>query len=454
MQSFIAGRPRGRRNGGRILLFTILLLTSAKLRAQTATALDEPGEVRLNGPLTLDEALRLFRLRGFDLVIADAAVAGAEADITTAGAIANPALSLTRGSSSTYNPAQCAGCSSTSIGAGVTDQGALSDLVTGKRRLRMAVASAALEATRRSRADAERTLEVTVKQEVLQAELAKRSLAYSRDAQQLAANTLALVETRYHAGAVSEADVARAEVQKLEADQSADSAAQALASAKSGLAYLLGFHFTPADLDVDDDLLRTQSLPRLTDLGGEEMFRAATANRPDLAQARSQVERAQSSLALARRLRIPDLQPSLSYSAEGRGQNAIQPPTVTFGVAATIPVFYRYRGEIAHAEADLRTQQATRRKVEAQIGADVGAAVAAFKGARARSERMDTRLLARAARARDLVRLQYEKGAVSLFEFLDAQRTWLATQSESLQTLNDYWTAVFQLEQSTAMELR
>ena len=51
------------------------------------------------------------------------------------------------------------------------------------------------------------------------------------------------------------------------------------------------------------------------------------------------------------------------------------------------------------------------------------------------------------------MRLQYEKGAASLFEFLDAQRTYLATQSEYLQTLNDDWTAVFQMEQASGMEL-
>ena len=62
-------------------------------------------------------------------------------------------------------------------------------------------------------------------------------------------------------------------------------------------------------------------------------------------------------------------------------------------------------------------------------------------------------LLARAGRARDLVRLQYEKGAASLFEFLDAQRTYLGVQAESLQTLNDYWTAVFQMEQAAGVEL-
>src|SRR5712692_634359 len=90
-------------------------------------------------PLTLNDALERFRARGFDLIIADAAVAGARADITAAGAIANPQLSLARGGTSTYDPTQCGGCSSTSVSAGVVDQAAISDTLTGKRRLRVAV---------------------------------------------------------------------------------------------------------------------------------------------------------------------------------------------------------------------------------------------------------------------------------------------------------------------------
>ncbi len=144
----------------------------------------------------------------------------------------------------------------------------------------------------------------------------------------------------------------------------------------------------------------------------------------------------------------------MQFSQEGHGQSAIQPPTITFGISATLPLFNRYRGEVAHARADLQTQEVSQKKVEAQIASDVSTAFSAFTRASSRLTRMKGRLLDRSARARDLVRLQYEKGAASLFELLDAQRTFLGTQNEYLQTLNDYWMAVFQLEQATGVELR
>jgi len=400
-------------------------------------------------PLTLDEALRIFRASGFDLLIADAAVAAARADEQIAGAVPNPSLALASGTSSTYDRSLCAGCSNRSVSAGLSDL-AISDIASGRRRLRQAVARAALEISTRSRADVERTVEFTMKQQLLQSELAKRALDNARQAQVLAAGTLDLAQKRYNAGAVSEADVARADVQKLEADQAVENGQQTLVQSKSQLAVLLGMPTAlPDDVDVADELTHVAISTRLARASREELQRDAG----ELRAAQLQVARSRSSVELAQRLRVPDFSPSLQFAQEGRGQSAIQPPTVTVGVSAGLPLFYRYRGEIAKAKADLHAQELARRKLEAQVTADVTASFAGFESAKRRATRMEEHLLPQAARARDLVRLQYEKGAASLFEFLDAQRTYLATQNEYLQTLSDYWTAVFQLELATGMEL-
>jgi outer membrane protein, heavy metal efflux system len=446
MKMLRAGR-RIRRAWQKVTIATVLAAVLA-----TSAGAQSPADAGHPGPITLEEALHLFRTRGFDLIIADALIVGAQGDMAVAHSIANPSLSISRGSSFNYDPSLCEGCSSRSISGGVTDQAAISDALSGKRRLRVAVAQAALESTKRSRADVERTLEFTVKQQVLQAELAKQSLGYARESQRLATDTLNLVDTRYKAGAVSEADVARAEVQKLEADQAADMAEQTSESAKAGVAFLLGYKDTPPDLDFADDLTHSGAAD-LANASRETFLERARAERPDFAAARFQVQRAHAALDLAKRQRVPDFFPSVQYAREGSGQNAIQPPTLTFGVSASLPVFYRYQGEIAKAEGDLRTQETVLNKIDAQIGSDVSTAYAVLTSARSRTSRMESRLLTRAALARDLVRLQYQKGATSLFEFLDAQRTFLGTQTEYLQTLNDYWTAVFQLEQATGTEL-
>src|SRR6478609_8105672 len=127
--------------------------------------------------LRLPEAMEIFRAHGFDLLVADAALEGARAEVKSAGRIANPQVAGAWGQAlKSYDPMQCpnngAGCSRTYWQGSITDQGALLDVLTGKRGLRVDVAQAALEAAKQDRADAQRTLEYMVKQQYLNAVIA------------------------------------------------------------------------------------------------------------------------------------------------------------------------------------------------------------------------------------------------------------------------------------------
>jgi len=63
-------------------------------------------------------------------------------------------------------------------------------------------------------------------------------------------------------------------------------------------------------------------------------------------------------------------------------------------------------------------------------------------------------LLESAQRARDLVFIQYQKGAASLLDYLSAQAQFIATRVEYLNDLTNYWTAIFGLEKAVGTELR
>jgi len=442
------------------ILFVLLLAAGVTSGGDAPAPSAERGAVPAAAAipplLTLGEALTLFRSQGLDLLLADAAVWSAEADKRIASGLYNPQVGLGRGQSRTYDPALCAtpGCSDVSVQASVSEQGLVFDFLLGKRHLRIDVAKAALLAAKLSRADAERTLALGVKEQYLAMALAKGALAFALENDASAAETLRLVEIRYRAGAVSEADVARAESAKLEAEQGVDQAKQALRQAKVTLAFLLGVRGPAPEFQVADELLGERVPLALQAATAEELLQKAMEKRPDLKAADAQRARAVASLSLAKRQRIPDLPLSFSYSKEGVGQSAIQPPTTTFSLSVNVPLFYQQQGEIAKAEADLWSQKLQYAKAEAQVASDVQAGLAAFEGARARVERMEARLLGRTERARDLVKIQYEKGAASLLELLDAERALIATRVERLQDLNDYWTAVFQLEEATGMELR
>lgn len=435
----------------RLLAATMVLVAAASLRAQPPEATPLPDTV------TLDDALKIFRQRGLDLLIADAAVMGAEGDVKIAGAVPNPNWSLFGSYSFTYNANAMNSQleSPWGVTAGLGDSNALEDSLSGKRYLRLKVARAALAAARMSRADAQRTLELAVKTAYITSVQARDNLDFALQVQTGSNQIFQLNQTRYNAGAISEADLAKVETMKLEADQAVDSAEQALRAAKVQLAFLLGVRGRVPDYKVDQDLPKFFVPSPLANATADSLMTEAIDRRPDLKALKLQRDRANAAIALAKRNRFPDLSLNLQYSQQaGTTANAAQPPTVSFGLIGTFPLFYFQQGEIKKAEADYRTQELQLAKVQAQLASDVEAAYNAFVSSRKLVERMEKRLLDRSKRARDLVSLQYQKGAASLLEFLDAQRTFINTMVEYLQDLTNYWTAVYQLEAAIGVDLR
>jgi cobalt-zinc-cadmium efflux system outer membrane protein len=442
------------------LLATLLILATAS--SSRADVVPEPP--RLPAMLTLDEALRIFRERGLDLLIADATVYGAEGDVKVAGAIPNLGLAYSYSHAFNYNPmvvcppSSGGECSPDTHTLTASDNAALEDSLSGKRYLRLKAARAALAAARLSRADAQRTLEFQVKQMYIQAVLARDALDFALEVQKSNTQTLDKVRLRFEKGAISEADEAKIETAKLESDQAVDAAMQALRLAKVSLAFLLGVRGPVPDYSVEQDLPKFLVSPRLSVATRDQLLSDAFEHRPDLRAQRFQRERSAAALALARRLRFPDLdlQLGFSYAAPGGGANSgnTVPPTLIAGISGNLPLFYQQQGEIRKADADRRTQDLQLAKQTAQVVSDVESAWASFDGTRKLVTRMEQRLLERSRRARDLVAVQYDKGAVSLLELLDAQRQFIITNVEYLNDLASFWTAVFQLEQAVGMDLR
>ncbi len=422
------------------------------------------GSVTLLGPIaasaqgwmTIEDAVLLFRRRGFDLLLADLAIEWARAERTQAAAVANPQLDGGLGRSFGYDPRKCLtpGCSATAWSAGLSEQGALFDALVGKRGLRIRGAEAALGAAAADRRDVQRTLEPEVRRQYLEAVYAGDALELATVVAASYARTLELNRVRWRAGAIAETEVLRVEVAALEAQQETERAAQAVDEARAQLGFLLGFRGRVPDLRLQPDLPAFVVPRAVASIDGDALAQRALALRPDVASARHQRDQAAAQLRLAERLRVPDIELSLRGTGQGTGQSAITPPTLTFNLSLAPPLFYQHQGEIAAARADLRTQEVALARVEAQVLADVTTAVAALRFARRRVERMQTALLERARRARDLVLFQYEKGAAPLLEYLDAERTYFADRQEHLRDLTDYWIAFYALEAAVGETLR
>jgi outer membrane protein, heavy metal efflux system len=423
--------------------------------APVAAADELPPEPAIPDRLTLAEALALFRAHGLDLLIAEAAAEGAAGDAMAAGAIQNP--SVTGGYyHSFFKDVPNAFSTHNGWFVGVGDSNAIIDTLSGKRGLRRSVADAALAAARLGRADALRTLELQVKEAYFQAVAAGAALEFAHETAESTTHTFDLNQIRYKSGAISEVDLSRTETAKLEADQAVDASMLALRSAKVQLAFLLGQRHAFNDFAIDSGQLRFTTPPALQGTSAAALVERAMQARPDLRAQESQRTRAAQGVALAKRQRFPDFGLGAQYSEQGSysaPSTAISPPTLELSLTGSLPLFYQQQGEIKKAEADARTQEAQAAKLRAQVVADVENAYGGYQTAQHQVQRMEGRLLDRARRARELVELQYQKGAASLLEYLDAQRTYVAIKGEYLQDLTAYWNAIFQIEAATATEV-
>ena len=427
-----------------------IVLCAAAVRAEPQPASESAPQ--LPPVLTLQKALEIFRQRGFDLLVAEASILSAEGDVTIAGALPNPGLSFSAGKNFQCSSSQ--DCSVISYSVGVSDNDLVSNFLTGKRGLRKDLARAALQAARRSRDDAQRTLEFTLKQSWYQALAAAAQREVARENRDSFLRTRQLDEKRFELGAMNEADLATIQVAHLEAEQALETAKQSLRAAKVAVAFLLGFRRLIPDFAVDQKDLDFALPGPVAAATREALLKDALERRPDLAALTQQVERADSALRLARRNVFPDIGLGITYSANGSGDSNISPPNGSINIFFAPPLLYFQSGEIRKAEADLVTQQILRQKAEAVVVSDVETAWGQLQATRKLVERMQASLLERAERARNLVQVQYEKGAASLLDLLNAQRTYTATRGEYAQDLASYWIAVSLLEQATARGLK
>jgi outer membrane protein TolC len=316
-----------------------------------------------------------------------------------------------------------------------------------------------------SRVDAERTIAFQVESAYLQ--MAQAALGYKFAKEVADSNTTILdkFKIKYATGAINDGDLARMETQKAESDQALDTAQQMLRQARVALAFLLGVRGEVTDFDVETKVLDYSVPSALRDITEVGLLRTAFVHRPDLIAAGYSMYSAEAALALVKRQKFPDITLSLNYAQGGYGgtgtNTALQTPMVTFGVSAPLPVLYQLQGEQKQAEAQMDTNSLQRALTTKQVVSDVDTAYAAYVGAQKLVVRMEKgepeskvrSILESAKVALDITRLQYEKGAASLSDFLLALQTYIATKVEYFGDLTNYWTAVYQLEEAAATEL-
>jgi cobalt-zinc-cadmium efflux system outer membrane protein len=306
-----------------------------------------------------------------------------------------------------------------------------------KRQARIDAAKDATAVTRSQVKDNERTLTASVAQQFIGILLANANLQLANEDLASFQQTVNLSQEQFRAGAIGEGDLLKIKLQLLQFQMDASAARLAMVQSFLGLRELLGFESVPADYDVIGELAYAPLR------GNQEDLQAlALQQRPDLLAAQQGVTASQSQYQLAKANRARSLTTTFDYTHVSDLNSA------GFTVNIEIPIYDRNQGEIA------RTHYAITQATELQSAAtetvvtDVGNAYQAMKVNDQIVQLYTSGYLKQAQDSRDISEYAYKHGAASLLDFLDAERSYRATQLAYRQALATYMLSIEQLRQA------
>jgi cobalt-zinc-cadmium efflux system outer membrane protein len=306
-----------------------------------------------------------------------------------------------------------------------------------KRQHRLQAAKDQTAVTVSQVADDERSLTFSVAQDFINVELAESTLDLAQQDLGSFQNTLAISQAQYNAGDISEDDLLKIKLQQLQFQTDVSQAQLATVQDLSDLRQLLGYESVPADYDVAGQF-EYQAIP-----GNLEDFQMkALQNRPDLRAAQQSVTAANSQYELQKAIAKRDVTAQINYT------HIADVNTASLFGQIQLPIFDRNQGEIARTRYAIDQAQQQQQSTNNQVLTDVRDA---FEGLRSNDSVVGlyrSGYLDEAQQDRDISEYAYRRGAASLLDFLDAERSYRATQLAYRQSLAAYLLALEQLRQA------
>jgi cobalt-zinc-cadmium efflux system outer membrane protein len=252
--------------------------------------------------------------------------------------------------------------------------------------------------------------------------------------------TVDISEIQYKDGGISENDYLKIKIQLVQFQTDVEQALLNNIQALSDLRQQLGYESVPADYDVVGEF---EYHPLAVTI--EELQAKALQNRPDLRAAREGVTAAQSQYELQKAIGKRDVTGQMNYTHAG-GLS-----TASFFGSIQLPIFDRNQGEILRASYAINQAQEQEKSTSGQALTDVRDA---YEGLRTNDKVITlyrSGYLEVAQKDRDISEYTYHRGAASLLDFLDAERSYRATQLAYRQALASYLLALEQLREAVGV---
>jgi cobalt-zinc-cadmium efflux system outer membrane protein len=431
----------------RFLILTLLCLMAGSANAQTppsqpplqagqAPAASQLAQKPGAQLISLDQAIQMALEHNHNLLAARTTIQQNEAEEITANLRPDPVLLGDTQFLPIFQPSN--------FSADYLDNTAQFDLGVSylfergkKRQNRLQAAKDQTAVTRWQVADNERTLAFNVATGFINVELAESTLELANQDLKSFQDTVDITEARYKAGAIGQDDLLKMKLQLLQFQTDVAQARLARVQGLSDLRQLLGYEQVSADYDL------AGSFDYQPMKGGlEDMQAMALKNRPDLQAAKQGVAAANSAFNLQKAIGKRDVTGQINYTHLGY-LNEIS----LFG-SMQLPIFDRNQGEMKRAGFAITQAQEQQLYANGQVLTDVRDA---YEGWHANNEVVGlyrSGYLDEAQQSLDITDYAYKHGAASLLDFLDAERSYRATQLGYRQALASYLQALEQLREA------
>lgn len=418
--------------------FAVLSLAVCAAGACFAPAVIAQNPSNVQGPvrITLDQAIHLALEHNHALLAARTTIQQSKAEEITANLRPNPVLLGDALFVPLFQPNDMN--SEFLDSASEFDLGVSYLFERGKKRQhRLRAAEAQTAVTTSQVADNERTLTFQVASQFIAVQLAESALDLAQQDLKGFQNTVNISQERYRTGDISEDDLLKIKLQLLQFQTDVSQAQLAKVQALDDLRQLLGYDSVAADYDVAGTL-EYQPLQ-----GNLEDFQAkALATRPDLRAAQQGITAAQSQYALAKAQGKKDVTAQMNYTHVSSANTAS-----IFG-QIQIPIFDRNQGEIARASYAITQAQQQEQATANQVLTDVRDAYESVQSNNQVVQLYQSGYLDEAKQDLDISEYAYRRGAASLLDFLDAERSYRAAEVGYRQSLAAYLTALEQLREA------
>lgn len=425
------------------LRFSILLLNVVCLSAAGAQSPSPPppqaqalAQSQATVKVSLDDAIQMALQHNHNLLAARTTIQQSEAEETTANLRPNPVLISDAQFLPIFQPSN--------FSADYIDNIAQFDLGVSylfergkKRQHRLQAAKDVTAVTRSQVADNERSLTFGVASQFVNVELAESTLELAMQDLKSFQNTVDIGEARFKAGDIGQGDLLKIKLQLLQFQTDVSAAKLARVQGLSDLRQLLGYESVPQDYDV------AGTFDYQAVKGNADDFQAkALQNRPDLRAAQLGVVAASSQRELQKSIGKRDFTGQVNYTHIGFLND------VSLFGQIQMPIFDRNQGEIARAGFAITQAQEQEKFATGQVLTDVRDA---FENLRTNDQVVGlyrSGYLDQAQQSRDISEYAYRHGAASLLDFLDAERSYRATQLAYRQSLASYLLALEQLREA------